>query len=522
MDAQKKKMLALLALGGAGLYLATSGSQEESGPQIPMTRAPSKEELARRWRQPVDFAPPGGKPVGDPNRPLIDPGSMLIEPIQDVLGPGQFASDAMFGTLAPVNSQEFYNPGSMVLQIAPESTVEQDIDEARAMMADPRTIASLHGSMTIKSSELLRFFIAKNPAVFFMPYDIPQVYEVPDHMSGRLTVEIDSWQSFRYFSHMILALMFEIGRANQKIYAPFIKFFNYHEFVIDTQGEVYKGMMATINDWACKCDERISSLWWDIDCYTGINQSDTYGCDPYNARVRNIVNATMNDGLMLMIEYASAKYASATFVSMYNPALGKQFSEQLGSAISSAVSLAAAAVAVATGAIAASSIPVVGWITGALAAIGAAIMAIIAAQGMIDKNRVMRQQISKTINGILKSTFRRGNIQDEFSGYTLDLLLPAKPPWDDIKVNDTPGGNVFHNFCLVHAGPGCCWIAPQLPFFYLRCDADFVGSLTVPAQDFLVIRPKMSWDGVTEDWTQVQTEAKNAQLDLAGSYVKPF
>lgn len=367
----------------------------------------------------------------------------------------------------------------------------------------------------------------------------------------RMTVYFRSWKSFRYFGSLLsvgLLLWGDSDPTKKALGEGILDWFAYHRFAIGEELEIK--IKASGANWSCSADSRlpahefrtyprqrvppsigpfkggperaypaISEWGYSANeerkavaryCFAQMDRMDVSFdtvAQTFETRLANSFFGVNEKGIPTpgpcgaLVEYASARYLQIAFAAGINPALGKVAGDLLYAAVGQAVSIAGAAIiSVIAGS---SAIPVVGWITSAIAAVGAAIMAAIQITKAIEKTREVRQKASEKLDGLLKSGWQNfylaglwapdGGIA-KFSGYRLDLLIPQMNYWSDVKGTTT---NLFHHFALVADHPVLAGglAVPQLPAYYLGLDFPMPVSVELPWNKIVALVPSLDAAG---------------------------
>ena len=373
---------------------------------------------------------------------------------------------------------------------------------------NPRFLTDEIGTNSISSSNFVELVEKGNPATFYMPYSLDEANQMTAFQSGRIGIKIDTWASFRYLANLMLLTMLNAGTKQEQNFVHLVKFFNYHDFWLDERGEVYQGIFAQLMNYLCQVDDRIKSIHssWKREAYPPIFgdafHPSTEQCDPYLKDVKDRIHKILyNNTKCLMFEYAAMSFANISFASQFNPAIGKQFSDRLYAAVGQGATLAIAGGLVLAGVLSATAIPVAGWIAAGIGVIAASLMALFGAFEMVERNRKVREQIATDVQGIMQRYYGMRSIKEDFSGYQMNLIIPQLFPFDDFT------DDLYQYYAMNESAWARC--APQLPFFYLNPTFDFICSLTVPAQKFLIIRPNHNPEGLIRDWSMLEIDPKD-------------
>ena len=388
---------------------------------------------------------------------------------------------------------------------------------------------------SINGSTLMREIKANSETarrLFRIPFNLrqlerdPQLANVPGPFTKPQIINIDSWESFRYFGNMFAICLLQIDSQDPKqtrIGEATLNFLDYHAF------QLHAGFRRKIAEIAVKasCKENkmlpeysynnalasnqpnrhypaISSMQagdWQSTCKSFCNVSEA---DKINVLAEQI-------GRNAIFEYGCARYMQIAFLADVDPSLAMEAAKELQTAGQAGISLATSAVgtllASLLGASAASAaVPVVGWIGSAVAGIGAGIAGLVKLFGAIDKTRAVRLAISERIEKYLKHYMLNGVVSlSRFSGNNWHCLIPAQPFYDDIKApmyqyfalgwthNMFPpapmGWSIASDTFPEAPMQGVAYAAPQLPFFYLGVDVLFPVSIAQPSGNFLCFEP---------------------------------
>lgn len=468
----------------------------------------------------------------------------------------------------------------------PSQTTQASIPSGTGKFLDPNVLKTAR--QYYPSDQLMAIIETGNKLVFQKPYTAKQANESPykivngqrvldptaigaksDLELRRLTIELNTWPSFRYFGSL-LAIGFilstqDTNAAAKQFGLSLIEWFAYHRWKI---GPALKTQMVEAGTgFSCKEDPRLPAfdmergyppqinpttgadikdstgrtggarpIWPAIDnwgfrpsaldkakqvpqaCFTQLDRTVVSLAQEQQRFLANLsqANTFFNEGYTsgstatavpgigpcdALVEYAAARYMQVAFVSGIDPALGKLAGDALIASAGKAGAIAAAAIVTAIAGSA--SIPVVGWITAAVAAIGAFVAGLIFMGQTIAKTQDARAAVAKKLNDILiggwdnyrlaSGVWGPGNGIIRFSGYRLQCLIPEKYPWDDIK------DLLFNHFALT-TSTAPIGLAPQLPFFYLGVDFYLPVSVEVPLNNIIALMPTLDANGNVSAW----------------------
>lgn len=508
-DLRKYLPLALLGGGAAAYFMFGKGT--------PAPTMPRQQYIPPSAPPPIP--PQDTEEYEPPHEPFV--GDAFIASSPDAFTPRFFPSSFVQAELdVPVM------PKFGISLPPPEEFAEQ---MKRAAFAKQKPMAfEAIGRIDVKASEVMKWIETKQPWIFTMRYNLQEAKELPQEWTSSLNISIDTIDALHYFGNVMVFCMLieqsqQANRADKAAIALknfFLQFFNYHRWKLDWNGDVGKMILSQLGHFMCSYNPppfhevmkgstgwyQPSELWWAN--YGGFgdyydDMIDTSRCgfpsfkDPtYGPKLRKVFE---EDGLMLIFEYASIKYANIGFLSKVNPKLGQMFSQAMESAIKGVIALAISVAGTLMGfAGASATIPILGWIAAAIAALAAFITGLVAYGAMVERNRQLRQKLSDRIDELLRVWFGRPGIEQSFSAYQLGLLLPPLHPWDDVI------DPFYHHYTLVRSWGIPAMAVPQLPYYYLNLDFDLVVSLALPSENLLILRPEMNALGYLRDYSVVE------------------
>lgn len=207
----------------------------------------------------------------------------------------------------------------------------------------------------------------------------------------------------------------------------------------------------------------------------------------------------------VIVEYAIAQYMQFCIVSLVDPAQGAKVGQSMLQSVNDAMSVAAAGVGLfAAGASAIPFANIVAWVGAAVVAIGKFFVALFSALESVERNRDVREAVSRKIESFLAMAWSdyghvyNSPIEDFLSGYHADILIP-QGHWNGIDLFDDITDPLYHEYCLVSSRTARA--CPQLPFFYLNIDFPLPVSIDVFTNEWVVIEPILQ-DGLVVDWKQ--------------------
>lgn len=426
-----------------------------------------------------------------------------------------------------ITTYHLADPNSMVASV--EHLTPNDREIAFEAWNSP-IVAAIPGSRLMQS---MRMGNAEASRMMHIPFSLPQFERDPAliNIKGPFTkpqvVNIDSWESFRFFGNMFAIAMLQIDSGDPKqvrIGEAVMNFLNYHAFQLH---EGFRRQMAEIAVKAsCKENMMLPKFSYRNELSTPNAPEHLYpaitvpAASKWTSTCKSFCSVDQQQrintlaeyiGRNAIFEYGASRYMQIAFLSEIDPALAREAAQDLQKAGAAGIGVASSALGTLIAGLlgtagAASAVPVVGWIGSAVLGIGAAITGLIKMFGAIDRTRAARMAINDRVEGYLKRYITTNPFTvSGFSGHLWHCVIPPKPFYDDIQ---TPLYQYFALGWTTLVGPpapmgwsieggtfpqtpfgGISYAAPQLPFFYLGVDVPLPISLAQPSGNFLCLVP---------------------------------
>ncbi len=376
---------------------------------------------------------------------------------------------------------------------------EEGQTEEQAQSRDESAL-SYKDKSVVTLTEVIEAGNRGDKSVFRTPKPVENYKHIPIGTRNKKRIIIDSIDNMKAICDNLIFPAFLVFKANKpklqrEAKETVIDWLNYNEFWVGDK--VLDSITEVFVNFGCKQDTE--RAWWGDLTYPGI-YTPIEKCGKFRDTVKNWTDEKLwawnrsgvetrfqKNGLGLMLEYTSARYAQLVFVAALDPSKAKDMTGQLISMASSAVGLA---VSITAGVIAgtASAVPIVGWILAGIALIVQAIAAIFTVHTSIGATRQLRMSISDQIDDILQTWFHRDGMVKLFPAYyspnssqQFPLFVPTHYPMDDIT------DPYYMVMALVWTNS--VKAVPNLPFHYLQIGFDFPVSIDAITKSVLLLAP---------------------------------
>lgn len=354
------------------------------------------------------------------------------------------------------------------------------------------------------------------------------------------SIEILNWQDVDELASLLQVLF--LHAASPKVQGAeaagmIRRFFLRHSFVVPVGSEVYQDQQTTLLFLEDRPVE--SSAWmakassWQGDFAASNQEIPTtrdyikhLGCIPayfpaLSPESKAKIPSVLQDGLLLLFETCLPRVANWLAVLSSNPQGQSQVAAKIVGGIGPLAGAAIQAALAAAGV--SSAVPVVGWITAAVAAAGAALIAIFDFVGQVNRreefNLAWQAQVQQLAEDVWVKGLQRPLLQESLLGYQLGLLSndPAYPP------NESRSRSPWlRNFCLVRGGPHVLdpcseRLFPQIPFFVRQIRHAMAIQSAAGYDAWVCLDSRRAWieaRRVVCGWVRSEIEYKNLPQNL--------